>query len=72
MDDRSTPFLARMKAQIVTPFEKALQNGLREAGSGLANPCEVCATPDQDKPMCFRGERWCSDNHRKIIQNNDK
>lgn len=33
------------------------------------NPCEVegCGVPDEIKPMCFRGERWCSDDHRKII-----
>lgn len=29
--------------------------------------CRVCGTEDQDKPMAFRGEDWCSDNHRKII-----
>jgi hypothetical protein len=29
--------------------------------------CLVCATPDKDKPMVFRGEEWCSDNHRKVV-----
>lgn len=29
--------------------------------------CLVCATPDNDKPMVFRGDEWCSDNHRKIV-----
>lgn len=35
----------------------------------IANPCEVkgCGKTDGDKPMCFRGERWCSDLHRKAI-----
>jgi hypothetical protein len=29
--------------------------------------CRVCGKGDKDKPMCFRGEPWCSDNHRKLI-----
>lgn len=26
-----------------------------------------CAIRDPDKPMCFRGEPWCSVNHQKIV-----
>lgn len=29
--------------------------------------CLVCGVLDSDKPMCFRGEDWCSDDHRKVI-----
>lgn len=32
---------------------------------GSSYPCGVCGTEDRDKPMCFRGDPWCSDNHRK-------
>lgn len=31
------------------------------------NACEACGTTDDKKPMCFRGERWCSEDHRKEI-----
>lgn len=34
---------------------------------GESNPCKVCGTPDSQKPMCFRGEEWCSDDHRKVL-----
>jgi len=29
-------------------------------------PCEVCGT-DGARPMVFRGEQFCCDNHRKVI-----
>lgn len=29
--------------------------------------CEVCEKPDEKKPMCFRGERWCSEAHRQVV-----
>lgn len=29
--------------------------------------CRVCETPDSEKPMVFRGEPYCSDDHRKVI-----
>lgn len=31
------------------------------------HPCGVCGKTDEKKPMCFRGEKWCSDLHRKMI-----
>lgn len=33
------------------------------------NPCEVegCGKPDDQKPMAFRGEPYCSDQHRKVL-----
>lgn len=31
------------------------------------HPCRVCGKTDPEKPMAFRGEWWCSENHRKII-----
>ena len=34
----------------------------------VVNECEICKTPDNKKPMAFRRERWCSENHRKKIQ----
>jgi hypothetical protein len=30
-------------------------------------PCEVCGAKNVDRPMVFRGERWCSDLHRKMV-----
>lgn len=33
----------------------------------MNHPCEVCGTPDDKKPMCFQGEKWCSEKHRKQI-----
>jgi hypothetical protein len=29
------------------------------------NECKTCGKPDAEKPMCFRGEDWCSEIHRK-------
>lgn len=34
---------------------------------GSNHACGVCGTEDRDKPMCFRGDPWCSDNHRKQV-----
>lgn len=28
--------------------------------------CETCGKPDREKPMCFRGEKHCSEYHRKV------
>ena len=27
-----------------------------------------CGKVDNEKPMCFRGEPWCCDNHRKLVE----
>lgn len=29
--------------------------------------CLVCEKPDEQKPMCFRGEDYCSELHRKFL-----
>ncbi len=29
--------------------------------------CEVCDKTDEQKPMAFRGEPFCSDLHRKVL-----
>lgn len=34
--------------------------------------CEVCGKPDNEKPMAFRMKSWCSENHRKEIQGDEK
>ena len=31
------------------------------------NPCYICGKTDKDKPTCFTGERYCSEDHRKSI-----
>lgn len=31
------------------------------------NPCQVCNKTDEQKPTIFRGEKWCSESHRKLI-----
>ena len=35
---------------------------------GRENPCPVCWKQDPDRPMCFKGEPWCSDQCRKVVQ----
>lgn len=35
------------------------------------NACEVCGKTDNEKPMCFRNEKWCSENHRKQIKGDE-
>jgi hypothetical protein len=30
-------------------------------------PCLVCGRVE-DKPMCYRGEPWCCNRHRKQVQ----
>jgi endogenous inhibitor of DNA gyrase (YacG/DUF329 family) len=36
------------------------------------NPCPVCQRPDKLRPMCYRGEPWCSDRCRKVIQGEEQ
>lgn len=31
------------------------------------HPCRVCKKTDDQKPMCFRGEEWCCESHRRIV-----
>lgn len=31
------------------------------------NPCRICGCDDSEKPMCFRGEPYCSDNCRRAL-----
>lgn len=33
--------------------------------------CQNCGTPDSEKPMCFRGEPWCCDDCRKVVQQSE-
>lgn len=37
----------------------------------VMNPCEVCGMTDDQKAMAFRTEKWCSENHRKIVKKDD-
>lgn len=49
-------------------------NEVSEGNSwGSDHPCEVkgCGVKDRDKPMAFMGERWCSDDHRKLLTGED-
>lgn len=39
----------------------------KEPVEQTGHPCKVCKTPDDQKPMVFRGEDWCCDTHRKMI-----
>ena len=32
------------------------------------NDCRVCGTPDEKKPMTFRGTGYCSEMHHKILE----
>ena len=34
--------------------------------AGARFGCAVCGRTDPNKPMCFRGESWCCDDHRKL------
>lgn len=29
--------------------------------------CKVCGLPDDQKPMVYRGEDWCCEQHRKVL-----
>jgi hypothetical protein len=40
-------------------------------GKMPARHCEICGKPDKDKPMAFRGCRWCCDIHRKQVAEYD-
>lgn len=33
----------------------------------VEKPCLVCGRVE-DKPMCYRGEPWCCNRHRKKVQ----
>lgn len=32
-----------------------------------AKQCQACGKEDSAKPMCFRGEDWCSDTCKKYV-----
>jgi hypothetical protein len=34
------------------------------------NPCQAkdCGKTDPEKPMAFKGEKWCSEKHRKEVR----
>jgi hypothetical protein len=32
----------------------------------MKKPCLICGRVD-DKPMCYRGEPWCCNRHRKAV-----
>ena len=54
-------------ANIFRAFEELYMTNEGNNDVEPKNPCEVCQTPDDQKPMCFRGEKWCSEKHRKQI-----
>jgi len=37
-------------------------------GNCDCNRCLVCGRPDVDKPQIFKGEPWCCERHRAVIQ----
>lgn len=46
-------------------MQYAMKNQL---GGNSMKDCENCNKPDHEKPMAFRGERWCSEACRKKIE----
>jgi hypothetical protein len=48
-------------------FLQQIKEGLLARAPVPDHPCLVCGKGDGDKPMVFRGEQWCSDNHRKVV-----
>lgn len=34
--------------------------------------CEYCGKMDDDKPMAFKGEKWCCELHRKYLVAQEK
>jgi hypothetical protein len=41
-------------------------------GNEESNNCLVCGKPDEEKAMCFKGEDWCCENHRKVLVANEE
>lgn len=48
---------------------RRLEHFVQEVRIFPMNPCKVegCGKTDDQKPMAFRGEDYCSDIHRKIL-----
>ena len=40
-----------------------------ENPTAIDKRCHACGTEDSQKPMCFRGEIWCSDTCKKFLTN---
>lgn len=39
-----------------------------QSGRGGPAPLSRCGKRDDEKPMAFRGENWCCENHRKLYE----
>jgi hypothetical protein len=38
----------------------------------IKGSCKVCGCPPDRMPMVFRGTGWCSENHRKELDKENK
>lgn len=63
MDDFNSPLIFFDTVKVVRYL---LEEANREIN---VNPCKVkgCRKTDDEKPMAFRGEDYCSDLHRKVL-----
>lgn len=58
----------------MTGFQEGLQVAIDQLDKrnkqhrNHARMCEVCGKLDHEKPMAFRGERWCSERHRQVMR----
>lgn len=41
---------------------------LSSVGPFLKGACRICGCPPNEMPMVFRGTDWCSENHRKELE----
>lgn len=45
---------------------------LTRTGPFLEGACKICGCPPDEMPMVNRGTGWCSENHRKELENREK
>jgi hypothetical protein len=53
----------------ITDYSSYIKNYMRKEIENMHN-CEVCGKQDNEKPMAFRMKPWCSENHRKVLEQN--
>lgn len=54
----------------ITDYNSFIRNYMRKNMN--IHDCQVCGMADYLKPMAFRNMPWCSENHRKQIQGDEK
>jgi hypothetical protein len=62
-------FNSFQQKSLIEQYEILLDHQLVAIRREIMNPCKVegCGKTDDDRPMAFRGEPYCSDIHRKVL-----